>query len=143
MNRPPIEVLREGCTILDPVMNQHGFFFVDGPAGSSSGGPFASGSYVNADRRLEIHYRFSLGLVTYHFGDVCIDHESCMRVVLGSKGGNKYPGFSRDPLDAFRDLAYDVRNFCAAFLEGDLKQFAIYATAAGKWRNTPGIARLP
>ncbi|MFI5094410.1 MAG: hypothetical protein ACHQIK_13300 [Candidatus Acidiferrales bacterium] len=143
MNKPPVETLREGRAILDPLMNEYGFFFVDGPSGRSSGGPYASGRYVNTDRELEIHYRFSLGLVTYHFGEICIDHESYMRVVLGSKGGNKYPGYSDDPLEAFRDLAYDIENFGTAFLEGDLKRFASYATAAGKWRKIPGIARLP
>ena len=129
--------------MLDPVMKEHGFTFLEGPTGRGSGGSFATGFYLSANRKLEMHYRFSLGLVTYHFEEICIDHESYMRVVLGSKGGNKYPGFSDDPLQAFRDLAYDMQNFGSAFLEGDLKRFASYATAAGKWRKIPGIVRLP
>jgi hypothetical protein len=143
MNKSSVETLREGCEILDPLLNEHGFIFVRGSAGKSSGGPFASGSYINADRKLELHFRYSLGLVTYHFGGISIDHESYMRIVLGSNGGNKYPGFSDDPLDAFRDLAFDMRNFSIPFLEGDLKRFADYATAAGKWKKIPGFARLP
>jgi hypothetical protein len=143
MNRPPLEILREGSTILDPVMSEHGFSFTDCDSGRGSGGPFASGSYVNADRRLELHFRYSLGLVTYHFGKVSIDHESYMRVVVGREEGNKYPGFSDDPLDAFRDLAHDMQNFATAFLEGDFKKFAGYAAAAEEWKKTPGIARLP
>ncbi|HXJ06824.1 MAG TPA: hypothetical protein VNH65_17105 [Candidatus Acidoferrum sp.] len=143
MKRPPIEILREGRAILDPVMNEHGFSFIEGAAGRSSGGPFAGGVYVNADRKLEIHYRFALGLVTYHFGDSCIDHESYMRAVLGDKRGNRYPGFSEDPLAAFHDLAYDLQNFATAFLDGNPRQFALYAVAADEWKKIPGIARLP
>ena len=112
MNKPPFETLREGCEILDPLMNKHGFFFADGPAGNSSGGPFASGSYVNANRKLELHFRFELGLVTYHFGQTCIDHESYMRAILTDKRGSRYPGFSDGPLAAFHDLAYDPTELC-------------------------------
>ncbi|HKN77334.1 MAG TPA: hypothetical protein VJW94_19310 [Candidatus Acidoferrum sp.] len=143
MNRPPIEVMREGCTILDPVMSEHGFCFTDDHSGRGSGGDYASAAYVNADRKLEIHYRYSLGLVTYHFGQTCIDHESYMHALLGDKRDNRYPGFSDDPLAAFRDLAYDLQNLAAAFLEGDFKQFSRCAAAAEQWKKIPGIARLP
>ena len=143
MNRPPIEVLREGCTILDPVMSEHGFSFTDGDSGRGSGGPYASGAYVSADRKLEIHYRYSLGLVTYRFGQAYMDHESYMHVLLGDKRGNRYPGFSDGPLAAFRDLAYDVQNFATAFLEGDFERFSSCAVAAEQWKKIPGIARLP
>lgn len=143
MKRPPIEILREGCTILDPVMSEHGFHFVETSAGRGSGGPFASGAYVNGDRRLEIHYRYSLGLVTYHFGKISIDHESYMHVLLGDRRGNRYPGFSHDPLAAFRDLSHDLQSFATAFLEGDFKLFASHAAAAEQWKKIPGIARLP
>jgi hypothetical protein len=143
MNKPPVETLREGCEILDPLMNKHGFFFADGPAGNSSGGPFASGSYVNANRKLELHFRFELGLVTYHFGQTCIDHESYMRAILTDKRGSRYPGFSDDPLAAFHDLAYDLQNFATAFLEGHFEEFATYAAKAEQWKKIPGIARLP
>jgi len=143
MNRPPTETLREGCAILDPVMSGHGFHFVEAGAGCGSGGPFASGAYVNADRRLEIHYRFSLGLVAYHFGLISIDHQSYMHVLLGEDGGNKYPGFSDDPLAAFHDLAHDLQSFATAFLEGDSKKFGDCAKAAEEWKKLPGIARLP
>jgi hypothetical protein len=143
MSKSPIEILREGCTILDPVMNQHGFSFVDGGSGRGSGGPYASASYFNTDRKLEIHFRYSLGLVTYHFRNTSIDHESYMRAVLGEERGNKYPGFSDDPLAAFHDLAYDLRRFATAFLEGNFKRFASCAAAGQEWKKIPGIARLP
>jgi hypothetical protein len=143
MSKSPIDMLREGCTILDPLMSEHGFSFIDGGSGRGSGGPFASGIYANADRRLEIHFRYSLGLVTYHFKHLSIDHESYMHALLGVKRGNKYPGFSDDPLAAFHDLAYDVQSFATAFLEGDFERFADYPAAAERWKKIPGIARLP
>jgi len=143
MRTPPTEILRAGREILDPVMLENGFVFEAGPSGPSSGGQFASGVYVNANRRLEIHYRWSLGLVTYHFGKTSIDHESYMRAQLGADGGNRYPGFSDDPLSAFHDLAYDLRNFSSAFLDGDFKEFTRCIIAAEEWKKIPGFARLP
>ena len=124
-------------------MSEHGFSFTDGHSGRGSGGPYASGAYVNGDRKLEIHYRYSLGLVTYLFGQTYMDHESYMHVLLGDKRGNRYPGFSDDSLAGFRDLAYDVQNFATAFLEGDFGRFSSCAAAAEQWKKIPGIARLP
>jgi len=143
MNSKPSEILREGRAALDPVLGAHGFSFKEGPAGRSSGGPYASGIYVNGNRTLEIHFRFSLGLVTYHFGERSVDHESYMRAVLGNAGGNRYPGFSDDPISEFENLAYDLENFARAFLTGDFKEFARYISAAEEWKRLPGLARLP
>src|SRR5437868_689109 len=95
----PINALLEGCKILDAVMKPHGFNFVGGLTGKGSGGYFASGEYVRGDRRLELHFRYSLGLVTYHIGELSLTHDEYMRALLGKDGGNKYPGFSDDPLD--------------------------------------------
>jgi len=143
MKKEPIEILREGRRALDSVLTQYGFSFQDGSSGPSSGGEYASGVYVNGNRKLEIHYRFSLGLVTYHFGEISLDHPAYMRVLLGDKGGNKYPGFSDDPLVAFENLAYDLQHFARAFLEGNSEEFARCVTAAEEWKKIPGIARLP
>ena len=143
MNMSPIEILREGRSILDPVMHRHGFSFIDGPAGPSSGGPYGSGAYVSGNRRLEIHFRYSLGLVTYHCGEISLDHESYMHALLGANGGNKYPGFSEDPVDAFRELAYDLGNFATAFLNGNFEEFERCAFAAEERKKIPGFTRLP
>jgi len=116
-------VLAAGRAVLEPVLAPEGFEWVPGGAGHSSGGQFASGSFVRGTRRLELHFRFSLGLVTYHVGGTSLDHESYMRVVLGGKGGNQYPGFSSDPMDGFRHLAHDLREFGQAFLSGSGEEF--------------------
>ena len=61
----PIARLREGTTILDPLLNEHGFNFVMTSAGKGSGGHFAVGEYRRGERRLELHYRWGLGIVCY------------------------------------------------------------------------------
>ncbi len=142
MGNRPLEVLSEGRRILDPVMHPFGFSFVDAASGRGSGGQYACGAYVNWDRKLELHYRYSLGLVTYHFGKTSVGHEAYMRALLGTSGGNKYPGFSEEPLDGFRGLAYDLENFAGAFLKGNYKEFQKYVIAAQEWERTPGFARL-
>ena len=114
----PSEVLQAGCGILDEVLVPHGFSHTAIRSGQGSGGPFASTEYVRGERRLEVHFRESLGLVAYHDRNVRASHQAYMRQVLGSAGGNQYPGFSRDPLDGFRHLAHDLRQFGADFLQG-------------------------
>jgi hypothetical protein len=143
MKMSPIKILRGGRAILDAVMHRHGFSFKDGSAGPSSGGPYASGVYVGGNRKLEIHFRHSLELVTYHFVETSLDHESYMRSLLGTNAGNRYPGFSEDPLDAFRGLACDLGNFATAFLNGNFEEFARCANAADERKKTSGFARLP
>jgi hypothetical protein len=142
MEKQPIEILREGRGILDPLLSQHDFSFDGDFSGKGSGGRFACGSYSNGDRKLEFHYRFSLGLVTYHFGKNSLDHDSYMRALLGKTGGNRYPGFSDDPMAGFRDLAYDLQNFATAFLNGEFEKFALCVTAAEEFKKCPGFARL-
>jgi hypothetical protein len=140
----PTEILSEGCkTILDPVMLVHDFRFAVERAGKSSGGPFASGSYINGNRSLELHVRASLGLVTYHYGDSSLTHTDYMAAVLEGKTGNKYPGFSSDLLDAFRDLAFDIENFANAFLTGDAIEFARHLKTSELLQQTKGFLRLP
>lgn len=143
MNRTPSEVLGDGCSILDPLMKAHGFSFNQEKAGRGSGGPFASASYVNGERELELHFRYSLGLVTYHFGQIEIGHESYMHAVIGTNGKNQYPGFSDDPLDEFRGLAFDLEHFGDAFMHGDFDDFSRIAAAVDQLNKIPGFARLP
>jgi hypothetical protein len=143
MEKQPMEILLEGRRAIDPVLTEHGFTFQQGSQGTGSGGKSASRAYVNGNRKLEVHYRFSLGLVTYHFDKTSLDHTSYMGVLLGDKGGNKYPGFSDDPLAAFESLAYDLEHFATAFLERNFEEFARIVATAEEWNKIPGFARLP
>ncbi|HJX16012.1 MAG TPA: hypothetical protein VJ386_09780 [Candidatus Deferrimicrobiaceae bacterium] len=94
--------------------------------GRSSGGESASGEYRRGNRRLELHFRWSLGLVTYHVGDISLSHEEYIRAVHGVvkiQGKNAYPGFSQDPLDGFRHLREDLERFGDVVVKGSDDEF--------------------
>jgi hypothetical protein len=131
----PETILKVGIEVLDPVLKPHGFKFVFEKAAQGSGGRFAFGKYVRGDRSLELHFRYSLGLVTYHIGESRLDHESYMRS-LGVYGKNSYPDFPTDPLESFQSLAQDLARYCADFLTGDGAEFHQHAA---KLRNEPKI----
>lgn len=103
----PKEALLDGAKILDPVLLPKGFQFQFRKEGKGSGGNFALGEFVREDRRLELHFRQSLGLVRYQVGSQSASHESYMRE-LGVRDQCRYPGFSEDPAAAFHDLAHDL-----------------------------------
>jgi len=135
-----VRTLEAGRKLLAPVVESHGFTWEPGSSGSSSGGEFAQGSYVRGERKLELHYRHSLGLVAYHVGGVSVSHVDYLRGVLGENGANQYPGFSDEPLDAFRYLAHDLDRYCDAFLLGSKQAFAAivrHAAATAKERRLP------
>jgi hypothetical protein len=138
----PHEILRNGHQILDAVLLGQGFTFNETEGGKSSGGHFASGKYEKGNRNLELHFRWSLGLVRYHIGDLSLSHENYMCALLGPSGGNKYPGFSEDPLDAFRDLAYDLGRFCGDFLAGPGEEFARCVKIAKNLETRSGLSRM-
>jgi hypothetical protein len=118
------ELLRAGFRILDPLMTASGFEVGAMSSANSSGGASASGEFRRGhgdeSRRLELHFRQSLGLVTYHLGGVSLSHGDYMRA-LGAN--NRYPGFSDDPLDGFRHLLHDLEHYARDFLSGPGDEF--------------------
>ena len=98
------------------MLRTHGFRFELRGEEVSSGGSFAWGEFVGIDRRLELHYRDNLGLVTYHFRGESASHQAYMKE-LGVWGRNRYPGYSTG-LGAFHDLAHDLE-FATDFLTGE------------------------
>jgi hypothetical protein len=108
------DLLVRGASILRPLLESHGFTFVVFAEGRGSGGSYAAGRFTRGDQCLEFHFRHTLGMVSYHWGDDTITHDQYMRS-LGLKG--QYPGFSDDPLDGFRHLRIDLQAL-TGFLEG-------------------------
>jgi hypothetical protein len=118
MNNDAVQILALGSSLLEPLLLRHGFTYTALDAGNSSGGQFASGEFRKGTRRLQFHFRHSLGMVTYHLGSRSMSHQEYMRSVLGKPNASHYPGFSSDPLDAFRHLHLDLEEHGIDFLEG-------------------------
>ena len=140
MSTKPETILLQGSESLKPLFSEHGFAFAPLGGGSSSGGQFAYAEFRRVDRRFEFHFRYSLGMVTYHLGSKSISHQEYMSSVLGTPGLSHYPGFSNDPLEAFRDLRDDLQSYCAEFLEGTNETFLHRIEhARSRWANRPKL----
>lgn len=142
------ELLQSGTLILKGVLAPHRFKVGRIESGTGSGGPFAICEFRRRNllpwghqRRLRLHFRYSLGLVEYEAAGVTVSHEDLMWSVLGRRGMTKYPGFSDDPLDGFRHLASDIENHAQTFLDGTDDDFIALAERLGQLRNT--ASRLP
>jgi hypothetical protein len=119
-----VETFTTGVKILGPVLDAHGFHFEGEsrrrePSLVGLGPEVAFGEFVRGDRRLLVEFFYSLGPVKYYVGDLWIEHARYMRVLGVETGENAYPGFSDDPLDAFRHLRTDLERFGSDFLAGD------------------------
>jgi hypothetical protein len=112
----PKVTLLGGVKSIEQILVPYEFQFQFRGEGKSSGGYFAWGEFTRDDRRIELHFRDSLGLVRYHVGDQSTSHEMYMRE-LGAWEQCRYPGFSDDPMAAFEDLAHDLA-FAEDFLSG-------------------------
>lgn len=113
----PLDWLRQGEKILDPVFVPLGYRFHLGALQKGSGGEFAIGSYEKGDQSVELHFRWALGIVNYRIADQSLGHKEYMRL-LGVADQAAYPGFSDDPLDGFRHLRSDLERFAEPFLTG-------------------------
>lgn len=118
-----LEILQRGADILAPVLVPHGFQFTVVSSGEGSGGAFACGEFAHADRRLELHFRGSLGLVTYHIGSLSLAHDDYLRALLGRSRAGHYPGFSNDPFAGFEALRQDLVEHCSDFVRGTGEPF--------------------
>ena len=118
----PVWALQEGAAILKSALDPYGFRFKLIDHGTSSGGKFAAGEFRKKQRRVELHFRYSLGLVRYHEGDLSLSHENFLKG-LGVWGRHHYPGFTSDPVEPFRQLRDDLREFAGDFLQGKMDQF--------------------
>ena len=135
------ELRRLGVEILAPLLTSHGFVYETGPTDRGSGGFFARGAFVRNNHRLEFSVRYAVGEVYYRVGSQMLSHEDYMRVAAG-RGKHRYPGFSDEPLDGFRDLAADLAAFGAAFLNGGSNEFTAVVAEAERTRPPRGMSAL-
>jgi hypothetical protein len=136
----PTPIFLQGVRILDAELVPLGFEFMFRGKGKGSGGLFATGDFIRDDRRLELHFRASLGLVRYHVGSRNAAHEIYMRE-LGVWSECHYPGVSDDPLAAFHDLAHDLK-FAGDFTAGNATALLRAAVTEGQVRPV-GRPALP
>src|SRR4029077_5595125 len=134
--------LDAGAKIIGAIIAPYGFLWTAGPTHRGHPGDSDSGNFTRGDRPLELHYRWSLSIVPYHLGDLALSHISYMRH-SGHKSDARYPGFSSDPLDAFRDLAYDLTHFSTDFLSGSGESFRDAVIAARESPQVSGFKALP
>jgi len=120
-------LLQAGAGILTPVLAPAGFTFHLTSHGHSSGGGFATGRYTKGTQYLELHFRHSLGMVTYGWDDTAISHADCLR---GLEVTGSYPGYSDDPLGGFRHLALDLAGPLSGFRDGDRRGYEAGLEAA-------------
>lgn len=118
----PEQQLLDGVKIIATYLEPLGFNFKLIGTGKSSGGHFAYGQFVCGDREIELHFRYSLGLVSYKVGNLVLGHEDYINL-LDKHGQNKYPNFSDEPNDAFKCLKFDLENFLEDFAENNALNF--------------------
>jgi hypothetical protein len=76
--------------------------------------------------------------VTYRVGTASVRHEALMKYA-GHHADAEYPGYSTDPLDAFRHLASDLQRFGGDFICAD----GATIIAASKVSYIGGFGALP
>lgn len=112
-----IAILDAGAKIVGVVIEPHGFVWARGKTHAGHPGNAARGVFVKGDRQLELGFRWSLGPVMYRVGTASVSHEALMKY-SGHHAEAEYPGYSTDPLDAFRHLASDLQRFGDDFVFG-------------------------
>ena len=144
-----VTTLAEGCALLVPIFEPHGFAYELGEATEDESQETARGAFSRADgRRLELtvvrvlksddgekvaNARSVLREVVYRLGPLVLAHEAYMAVVLGEEGSNQYPTFGGQPLDGFRHLRHDIECYATAFLRGPEPHFKVIAERAALW----------
>ncbi len=118
----PEQNLLEGIKILSTYLEPLGFQFKFLGKRQSSGGNFAFGEFVCGDRKIELHYRYSLGLVSYQVSSLILGHEHYIDL-LDKHGKNKYPNFSDESMEAFKCLKFDLENLLQDFAENNANIF--------------------
>ncbi len=116
-------LLEEGANLLAPVLAGHGFVFRHVSSGIGSGGDYAEGRMEALPRAIEMHFRNTLGLVRFHYGNHSVAHEHYMKH-LGVTDRCEYPGYSESPMSGFQHLAHDLQAFGADFFGSGEKLIA-------------------
>lgn len=136
------ELLAKGAAILDDVMRLHGFRWEKSRRVDAGGRAGHAGRFFRAGRALELQVRSGAPFATWEAGKRRLRHPEYLER-LGVREAMRYPGLSKDPLDAFRRLRADVARFGGPFLSGDgIKEFRAWAEPAKPAARKEGPSRL-
>ena len=126
--RTDAELLERGAGILEGSLKPHGLKF--GGVGEARAGhrSVARGQFARRGRSLELEVRSGVVIAHYAAREKRMRHPDYMEA-LGAAGTMRYPGVSKDPLDAFRRLRTDLVRHAGPFLTGkglrDFERFAV------------------
>ena len=135
--RSDAELLAEGSIILADILEAHGFKRQGIRDQNFGGRPAATTRFARRGRAIELRVRHGVTFAGYATSSRFLFHPDYMER-LGVAERMRYPGLSKDPLDAFRRLRTDLIRFGRPFLRGDgLKKFARLAPSA----KEPGPAK--
>jgi arsenate reductase (thioredoxin) len=116
-------LLESGVEILESVFKPHGFRFSGVREEKTQGRTVAVGQFSRRGRALELQVRSGVGIALWSTGERRMLHPDYMEC-LGASTQMRYPGLSKDPLDAFRRLRADIARFADPFLTGKgIKEF--------------------
>ena len=115
--RSDAALLEAGTRILTDVLKPRGFKFGGVREETMGHRKIAAGEFRRRDRALELQVRSGVCVAAYHVGERRLPHPKYMER-LGMAADMRFPGLSKDPLNAFRRLRADLARFAAPFLTG-------------------------
>jgi arsenate reductase len=136
--QPDSDLLKHGAGILEDVLRPHGFKF-EGVRETKAGGSkaIAAGMFTRRGRALELQVRSRVAVATYAAGQRRLRHPDYLER-LGVAAQMRFPGLSKDPLNAFRRLRADLVRFSVPFLSGKgIKEFEQFCDEAAKQAAGP------
>jgi arsenate reductase len=130
--RKDAELVEAGSLLLEDVLRAHGFKREAIREEGAGGREAAKARFARRGRAFEVHVRTGVAIAAYAAGSKRLLHADYMQR-LGVESLMRYPGLSKDPLDAFRRLRADLIRLAGPFLTGvGLKHFSRLADAAAK-----------
>ncbi|HTR01674.1 MAG TPA: arsenate reductase ArsC, partial [Thermoanaerobaculia bacterium] len=115
--RSDIELLAEGAGLLENALRPHGFKFGGVREEKEGARAAAVGTWARRGRALQLQVRSGVPIAAYAARERKLLHPDYMES-LGASAVMRYPGLSKDPLDAFRRLRTDLVRFAGPFLTG-------------------------
>jgi arsenate reductase (thioredoxin) len=115
--RSDAKLLEHGAGLLKDVLRSHGFKFGGVREEKTAGRSVAVGRFQRRGRALELQVRTGVCIALWVAGERRMLHPDYMDC-LGASRLMRYPGASKDPLDAFRRLRADAMRFAVPFLTG-------------------------